>query len=194
MASTRMSRDLIGRIVANALKATNLDAEREEIIADTKKRVHKILLAKVDPELVKLAEKHPREWFCWQDQVYAQHGDYNPIAIVSAGLHSPRRDSYLPVEPSIPIPGHSTVGLKADKDLADLIQRATAWATKKYEAEMELRRFLASCSTVQKAIERMPEIEAHVPPAAVKVNHPIVASSNALSALTKLGFDTTAKA
>ncbi len=197
MPSPRMTRDLIAQIVASALNATNLNAEREQIITDTKARVFELLLAKVPPEFIALTNIYPREWFQWQNQVYTGHQDHNPIHIVGRPYLSDGKDhrgAYLVVEPSIPSLPSSGASLKADVELADLIKRANDWITKRDAAQMQLRQFLASCSTVAKAIERMPEIEKHIPPAATKTAYPIVASTSALSALTAIGFDTTAKA
>ena len=195
MPSTRLNRDLISEIVTNVLNSTNLPAEREQITADTKKRVHYILLAKLPVEFRAIVEGNPREWFSWQDQVYAGKAAYNPISVMNSVFGAERyRDAYLPVEPSIPVPGCGSVGMSAKDDLVDLIERANEWVEKRAAAERELRGFLFSCRTVEQAVERMPELKPHVPPAAVKTNYPIVAASNALVSLTALGFDTTAKA
>lgn len=57
-------------------------------------------------------------------------------------------------------------------------------------ARGEARAFLASCKTVEQILERMPELEPHIP----KISRPLplVAPSNLLSTLSSLGFDRTA--
>ena len=57
---------------------------------------------------------------------------------------------------------------------------------------IEKTKDLLDCKTVEQVLERMPELESHIPKASKPM--PLVAASNLLSSLTQLGFDRTKQA
>ena len=180
MPITRITKDMVEATVKNVLNATNLEAEKQAILTEARARAHKLAVAHAGPKLVALTKKHPREWFCWTISVYRGRREETPWSLLAG-------ESAVPVDPPAPNPGNEI--FFSETDFADLSARAKAWVSKRDEIIASVRGLLQSSYSVEKFVERSPELAKHLPQK-VK-SYPLVAPSNALSLLMAAGFDTT---
>lgn len=184
--TTRLTNEMRDEIVASVLAATNLDLERKEIERLTRERAAEVARNAQPEGWFDFIRGKPKEWFKLDANLYVD--SCNPLVVLDIRGSWHRRIDYVDPIPVAVEPGVS--GEAAEVVFGELFKTAQAWAEKRATARGELMAFLHSCRTVEKVIERMPELEPHCKVKA-KV-YPLVAPSNVLSKLSALGFDRTA--
>lgn len=187
--TTRLNKAIREEILDNILAATDLQARKADILKRAGD-VAKQLVMGAQPENFYEATRHlPPEWFAAGTSLYFYSSDGNPAAILDP---SPYKNYHInfddPVRTALHWGRPSDASIQAA--FKHLAEEATALNKDWDTARIEARAFLASCKTVEQILERMPELEPHIP----KISRPLplVAPSNLLSTLSSLGFDRTA--
>lgn len=185
--TTRLTKEMRNDIIESVMAATDMNTKREAILAETVARAVEVIRESQPEGWFALVEGHPKEWFSLQAEI-SFAGDLLPQSIMSTESHHYYHQ--IKLEDSIPV----AIYYRRDRDsekvvFAAVIKKAQAWREEYDATRGELASFLNSCSTTEKVIERMPELEKHIPKRA-KV-YPLVAPSNVMSRLAKLGFDRT---
>lgn len=190
---TRLNKTIREEILANVLAATDLEERRTALRQLIQAAVKKLITQDQPAEFIALTKAHPKEWFASCNQVY--YGSEDVLYPLAVSFDPPgtwqSRSLYLddPVyvtqDYSWNVTNHKPALLPLAKEAAVLIAERTALVA-------EIRAFLQSCQTTEIVAERMPELTRHIPKIARPM--PLVAPSNLLSSLTKMGFDRTASA
>lgn len=189
--STRLNTSLRQAIVENVVKATNIPSLKDDLKKRVKATARRIILESLPEGFAEQTANLPKEWFRHEHQldVYLQ-GDLDVLRKV---ISTSGYEHYIRLDDPVVCP----VGLKLDHKAAQatllpLAQEAELLFEREAELRCEISAFLASCSTVEKVVERMPELTPHIPKASKPM--PLVAPSNLLSNLARLGFDRTVQA
>lgn len=183
----RLTSDLRATIIDNVVRATNIPELKADLKQRTKTAARDIVIAANPPGFAALVANAPKEWFQTMNNVYLKK-PISPVAALDA--QNSGSEFYIYLDDPVTVPAS---GVK-DLDLTP-IERLKAEADTLVERERALRNeiaaFLNSCRTVEQVLERMPELEPHVPKAVKPM--PLVAPSNLLSTLAQLGFDKTVR-
>lgn len=177
----KLNKSLRTTILDSVMGATTFEVEKKSIIKRTSDLARGLIAAQVPAEFVQLAQGHPREWFASISGTYLNM-DEAPEMVFDA----PNR--YIQFDPVLcpTIFPHKL----SDEDralFAPLRVEAEALVKRINDTRGELQAFLNSCTTTEKIIARMPELEPYISKTAV--SYPLVAStSNLLSCLLKSGF------
>lgn len=182
MASNRLTKTTRQEIVDAVMKATTIEAQRADISKRASELATQIISQKIPPELMQAVKKYPREWFKWVTESSLPYR-INPLAV--DGRCYANSPSFVE---ALPYANEQYTYTDAEKDqFLPLRAEAEALEAMKEEMRRELGAFLESCTTVDKVLERMPELEPYIPKESK--SFPIVASTgNLLSALMKAGF------
>lgn len=180
-------------------KGTTIPKRKADLMTATKAKVRETLRKRLPEGFESVAAAVPHGWFRVLTEV-AIHRDANPMAIYShqccgtyvSIVFDPMRAPYsIDIEPdSLQRKGTS----KETNDcweliLADEIKEAKSIADTEEKLRDELMGFLLSVKTYKQVLERMPELEPHLPKNPVKT-YPVVASTTPLlNLLTAVGFD-----
>ena len=190
---TRLNKTIREEILDNVLAATDLEERRTALRQRIQAAVKKLITQDQPAEFVALTKAHPKEWFTSCNQVYyGSEDELYPLAVSfgppgtwqSRSLHLDD-PVYVTQDYSWKATDHKPALLPLAKEAAALVEERTALIA-------EIRAFLQSCQTAEAVAERMPELTRHIPKIARPM--PLVAPSNLLSSLTKMGFDRTASA
>ena len=187
--TTRLTKDMRYEIINSALRGTTYEEQKKQILAELKTRAAAFIASEQPAGWTKLIKGHPKEWFQQQAEL-SMDRDKNPVnAVRDQDLYGEQWKVALDNTISVAkfVKGSKTF----DASCADLLQQAQALQVQRDGVRDTLLQFLNSCSSVEKVVERMPELAAHVPK--VVKSFPLVAPSNALAMLTKMGFDQTVK-
>jgi hypothetical protein len=192
----KLNKAMREEICANVLRATTFAADKKALLDELTTLLRSFAVSRVPQEFTEATVGKPAEWFTRRDSIYVT-GKINPHHVLSPER---RKQTYISgdsfcFEPVlVPYIDKDNFRFTEPEEalVSAIYDRAVALADKREATEGEIRAFLASCSTTEKVIERMPEFEPHVPKAMRPF--PIVAStSNLLSHLFASGFDTTLK-
>lgn len=187
----RLNNDMRDQIISSVLAATDLDDERRLIQTETEELAATLCRAAQPPGWFDLVKDKPAQWFKLESQVSVPH-DLNPLAVLG---DTPHYYKNWQIDYPAPIPVALGLDLSredCEKHFGELRKRADEWAERRAETRGALRTFLLSCRTVEQVERRMPELKKHIPQAAQ--TYPLVAPSNVLAQLTRLGFDRTVAA
>lgn len=190
---TRLNKTIREEILANVLAATDLEERRTALRQLIQVAVKKLIIQDQPAEFVALTKVHPKEWFTNCNQVY--YGCEDVLYPLAVSFDLP--DKWHPRSLHLDDPVCITLGYRWDATdhksaLLPLAEEAAALIAERTALVAEIRAFLQSCQTTEAVAERMPELTRHIPKIARPM--PLVAPSNLLSSLTKMGFDRTASA
>ena len=183
--TTRLTNDMRASIVESAMRGTTYEAQSKKIRAEAQAHARAFINASQPPEFLKLVKGKPVKWFQLQAELrlHDLRGSLPSLHALLCGR--------INLEDPVPFATYAVPNLEFVTTVKDLEARAGVLNTQQVEARRSLMSFLRSCSTAEKVLERMPELKPHV--TVVAVSYPLVAPSNALSMLQKLGFDQTVK-
>jgi len=185
---TKLNKAMREEIVASVLQATTYAAEKAAVEEHTEVLAREILEARIPAGFLIMAEGQPREWFqyCASTYIYKDEAPMCAFAAFDGGDAYAGR--YISFEPLMHPSCFSNDLTDAEKNrFVPLRAQAEEIVERFAKLRQELRSFLASCTTVEKALERMPELGPHIPQTAR--SFPLVANtSNLLSDLLKCGF------
>lgn len=179
--ATKLTKAARTAICEAVLKATTLEAQEATLTLKFREEMQAMIEAKVPVGLLQLArdKQYDRTWFKWQTCVHF-------------GWDEAKR----------PIPSGYTVELLKSvpygvgefkltpEELADTMHyndEINALYEMRGSMRTELMGFLSSCSTVEKALAGMPELEPYIPKNTM-FYPPVASTANLLSSLTKAGF------
>lgn len=188
---TTLTKQMRTEIVNSVLAGTNLPMERDEIAKATVLAAEDAVRNAQPEAFRELVEGQPKDWFKLDNSLYVR--ECNPLAELQR-VTSEYHSHYISYNAPIPYavqPNFDEADCK--RIFGKLHKRAEAWAERYNTARGELSAFLNSQRTVEGVLEKMPELAPHIPAKAAK-SYPLVAPSNLLSTLAKLGFDRTVKA
>jgi hypothetical protein len=188
---TRLNKTIREEILANVLAATDLEDRRTELRQLIQAAVKKLIIQDQPAEFVALTKIHPKEWFASCNQVYyGCEDELYPLA-VSFDPPGTWQSRSLHLDDPVCVTNHYSWNAADHKAaLLPLTKEAAALIEERKALVSEIRAFLQSCPTAEAVAERMPELTRHIPKIARPM--PLVAPSNLLSSLTKIGFDRTA--
>jgi hypothetical protein len=192
----RLTKQIRADIIESVLKNTVLPAERKAIEEETARTAMEAVRAMQPKGFYEAVAGHPKEWFKLDQSTYVTV--CNPNVVLSAVDNNDARwmnyghVSY-PEAIVVALDGPRLDEKQCKQVFGALHKRAEAWVEKYSAVKNELSAYLLSKQTVESALKDMPELERHVP-APAKPSYPLVAPSNVLSHLTKLGFDAGAPA
>lgn len=190
---TRLNKTIREEILANVLAATDLEERRTALRQRIQAAVKKLLIQDQPAEFVALTKVHPKEWFASRNQVY--YGSEDELYPLSVSFDPPGTwtNHWLRLDdPVCVIQNYGWSAMDHKPALLPLAKEAAALIAERTALVAEIRAFLQSCQTAEAVAERMPELTRHIPKIARPM--PLVAPSNLLSSLTKMGFDRTASA
>lgn len=188
--TTSLNKDLRAKIVDNVVNATNIPELEKSIRQRTKQRGREYVIAGLPEDFIEKTKDLPKEWLGSTSNLYVcQEND--PEYYLEGQLGNSFRHIRFDDPVTVPLSGKNREVSLADY-FADLVEEAKALYERKATLTAEIRGFLLSCKTVEQVLERMPELEPHIPKASKPM--PLVAASNLLSSLTQLGFDRTKQA
>lgn len=179
--ATKLTKAAREAITDSVLNATTLEAQEKALIAKFKEELQTLVESKVPVRLIELARNkaNDRTWFKWQTSVcFGWDESKRPIP----------SQRYVELLKSVPEEEQS-ISL-SNKELEGFMHyntKITALYDMRSSMYAELMGYLQSCSTVEKALAGMPELEPYVPKAAM-FYPPVASTSNLLSSLTKAGF------
>lgn len=187
--ATRLNKTMIDEIVVSVLASTTFQERRAAL--EKRVRAHACAMLERDapPGLVALSKTVPREWLQWTDSVWAGSADWNPGKILGQAFEPASHfgGHRIQVEPAVPTTAHRKDKVH-EADFVELTAEATALAEDYLRAKGQLRAVLNSVRTVERALERMPELAPHIP-RAVK-SYSLATTSSLLTDLMAFGFDT----
>lgn len=190
---TRLNKTIREEILANVLAATDLEDRRTALRQRIQAAVKKLIIQDQPAEFVALTKAHPKEWFANCNQVYyGCEDELYPLAVSFAPPGAWQSRSLHLDDPVYVTQGYNWKATNHKSALLPLAKEAAALVEERTALVAEIRAFLQSCQTTEAVAERMPELTRHIPKIARPM--PLVAPSNLLSSLTKMGFDRTASA
>ena len=190
---TRLNKTTREEILANVLAATDLEERRTELRQRIQAAVKKLITQDQPAEFIALTKVHPKEWFTSCNQVYYGCEDVlYPLAVSFDPPGTWQSRSLRLDDPVYVTQNYSWSATDHKPALLPLAEEAAALIAERTALVAEIRAFLQSCQTTEAVAERMPELTRHIPKIARPM--PLVAPSNLLSSLTKMGFDRTASA
>lgn len=196
--TTKLNNSLREEIVANVIRATDLPDIEKSIRRRVAETVRQTIIDAQPAGFYDLVKHAPKEWFRLEGDihVYTDRGDKHPIVALETriGLGTNFNTNRVQFDDPIPVAqaGWDVSSQQWKSVLADLYVEAVEFVERYNNLHREISAFLKSCSTVEKVLERMPELEPHIPKVSKPL--PLVAPSNLLSSLSQLGFDKTLKA
>lgn len=191
--TTILNKDLRAKIVGNVINATDIPELEKSIRQRTKQRGREYVIAGLPEGFVEKTKNLPKEWFGSTSCLYVRSAN-NPSRYLDDANTTHRFYDHVDFDDPVvgPASGVSKNHAPVEEYFSDLVEEAKALAERREVLTAEIRGFLLSCKTVEQVLERMPELEPHIPKASKPM--PLVAASNLLSSLSQLGFDRTKKA
>lgn len=193
--TTSLNKDLRAKIVDNVVNATNIPELEKSIRQRTKQRGREYVIAGLPEDFLEKTKDLPKEWLGSTNSLYVRR-ENDPEYYLEGQLgDSFHNYGYIRFDDPVTEPlsgGGKNREVPLEDFFADLVEEARALYERKATLTAEIRGFLLSCKTVEQVLERMPELESHIPKASKPM--PLVAASNLLSSLTQLGFDRTKQA
>lgn len=190
---TRLNKTIREEILDNVLAATDLEERRTELRQRIQGAVKKLIIQDQPAEFVALTKAHPKEWFASCNQIYYGGGDVLRPLAVSFDPPDAWQNRWIYLDdPAYVAQNYKWDAAEHEAALLPLAKEAAALIAERTALVAEIRAFLRSCQTTEAVAERMPELTRHIPKIARPM--PLVAPSNLLSSLTKMGFDRTASA
>jgi len=186
----KLTKAIRNAIVESVMAATTFPERKASIKKRTSDLARQLLMARVPMEFAMLVNGSPAEWFACTVQVLLRDalspmcvfgdGDWRRVYVEFDGFSHPYDFNN----------GFSTE--EQERFFGPLRAEAEKLAAQMERTENELRGFLASVTTTEKLIERMPELKPHIPTTAFAKSYPVVASTvNLQNYLASSGFDTT---
>ncbi len=192
---TKLTKASRAHILESVIKATFIPAEKEAILKSTGDAVRNHLITCLPEGFLQATQILPKEWFSHSTEYYISKTS-NPRCIMNPldGQGRVKSGDNIRFEklrhPHSSI--HPSSVIWADI-LAGQIAAATKLKHQEDELTQELNAVLASCTTTEKLLEKMPTLERHLPEPAKKA-YPVTTSTAPLQkALKRVGFDTGAK-
>lgn len=195
--TTKLNKTLREEILANVINATELGDREKDIRRRVAETVRQTLIKAQPKGFYDAIKNLPKEWFRNEMGAYI-YMEGHPLGVLNGILNSnpyaTGNGHHVGFDDPVTVAqaGWGVSNEKWATVLADLSKEAAAFAAQAIETRREIRAFLNSCTTVEKLLERMPELEPHVPK--ISKPMPLVAPSNLLSSLSQFGFDKTLKA
>lgn len=202
---TTLTKEARIRTIDSAVAGTFIAEKGEKIVASANEVVRKTLMAYLPKDWLASTAMMPREWF---NHMAAETVDksFAPEAILSGAdlqgnggwrswtIHfEPFR---APANFRHPVRYHKHESFPDAPLWSDILAPQIAEAKKLRAKEVALRdeltNFLNSCRTYKQVIEKMPELERHLPPVASKPQALVVAVAPLKTRLKGLGFDRSA--
>ncbi len=184
----RLTKTARQEILDSVLNATTYEEERSIIIQAASKKIHKWITDQLK-DFHAATKTLPKEWFPHKSDLYLPGGPSHLLDLTPFC-----KTCNITIEP-ISFPYPNPPDMKREEWLKFLdkeIQQANTLLEKRQALTGEMRAFLNSVTTTEKLVQRMPELERHLPSQA-KV-YPLVASTKGLQkALKNTGFDTGVK-
>jgi len=190
MSKTRLTKETRAEIIERVVRATNIPELKDSIKSRTKAAAVQIVRNAQPEGFYEVTRSLPKEWFQTAHSLYVpthMDGVHNPlriIGVVSQHSHHIDFDDLVTVAER-----HGEFSYEL---LAPLTKEAEELAERESQLRGEISSFLNSCRYVEDIVERMPELEPHIP--RHSKSFPLTAPSNLLSTLSSLGFDKTVKA
>ncbi|MDL2284471.1 hypothetical protein LJC19_04940 [Oxalobacter sp. OttesenSCG-928-P03] len=178
-------------IIESVLKATTLEAEKEQLLAREREIVRRVFLESLPKDFVEKTKGLPKAWFATKSGIPIRNTVSVKAILDGAYEHGCTIVPFPDVE-IFPV-NDSSWAPPYDKYTSNLQGNAAEAAKLKVKRDNlinELSAFLNSCSNTKQVLEKMPELEPHLPKR--KSAFAVVASTATLvSELKKSGFDTT---
>ncbi|WP_025915477.1 Nmad5 family putative nucleotide modification protein [Herminiimonas sp. CN] len=185
----KLSKALRAEILGNVLAATTFKTDKEDIEREMSALVRKLMDAKIPDEFKALTTGAPREWFQGTARVnvnskHAIENAFNRERLDGRHMWDGTTQFECLVTPAI---FDCNLTAQDYELILPIYQRAEKLAEAHWALEDEMTAFLRSCTTTERLLERMPELEPHIPK--ITRDYPIVASTeNLLSQLLAAGF------
>lgn len=204
MKSPTLTKEIRAQIVESVIAATFIPAEKKAILESAGLAAREAVRAALPEGFERAVGTLPRDWFAKVDNV-GPSWHVNPRSILENPEDSTRScqirfDTVLaPVEFYY---GYQINDRHQEKDpkapswekiLAAQIDAAKKLRAKEDDLRADLSSFLASCRTYQQVLEKMPELERHLPKPAAPARPLVVSAAPLQSQMKKLGFDQGAK-
>jgi hypothetical protein len=208
--STKLTKERRAAIIESVIAGTLIPKQKVEIITDTSKRIHEVLMSRVPKDFLAATANMPKEWFSHITSAYIRN-EVNPAWL----MQHDREINYYYRNSNVRIEGvRKPQNMRDDGNIYDLMkgrpkeEQADTWeayldkqitaakqlAEKEDKLRSELSGFLQSVKTYAEVIDKMPELERHLPRVPAK-EYPIAVSTAPLvKTLTGLGFDQSAPA
>lgn len=189
MPKTRLTKDVREEIIDRVIKATNIPELKADIMRRAKAAAVDAVRAAQPDGFYEAVINVPKQWIASQNDLYLGANFAALVKILNG--HS------LHVFYRIRFDDPVSVAMSAQKEMdlsaiSALNTEAEALAEHEAQLRREISSFLVSCRHIEDAVERMPELEPHIPKIVKPM--PLVAPSNLLSTLSQLGFDKTVRA
>lgn len=178
-----LNKEIREQIIENVVRATNIPELKADLIKRAKNAARNAVAAAQPEGFYEKTANLPKEWFQQENGVWIP-GSKNPVGAFTGCTYNIDLDDPIRVAAN----GSSKVDFT---ELFTLQPEVDALIEREEALRREISGFLLSCRTIEQVLERMPELEPHVPKMVKPM--PLVAPSNLLSTLTQLGFDKTAK-
>lgn len=206
---TNLTKESRAAIIDSVIKTgTDLPEKKKDLTARLEQRVRAINLERVDTDFYRATKTLPAEWFPHKASTELYH-DVNPAVIMALSPEDLKRSRRYATNVNFePIKYPTSTSFSRahfakrheqpdDLDswevrLADLIDEAKVIRAAEDKARAELGAFLNSVRTYKQVLEKMPELERHLP-AVVGKNYAVaVPVAPLLATLGSLGFDKSA--
>jgi hypothetical protein len=202
---TNLTKDRRFETIESVIAATELPAQKQALIDAVKVKVREIMRLHLPKGFEQATATLPTNWFGHITSVSIQK-DCNPVDLLSMREPDVHRWSYpsFPIEPiSMPHYCQADLGMRSLKTekgepdnldswevhLTKEIKEANKLRIKEEKLREQLNGFLNSVKTYKQVIEKMPELEKHLPAVAGKQYPVAVSVTPLLNMLTGLGFD-----
>ena len=201
---TTLTKEARLKTIESAVAGTFIAEKGEKIVASAAETVRQTLMRYLPDGWLQATAAMPREWFqhkAAQDVIK----ESSPQAILSGAAEDSRhyRSTNIHFEPfRVPVNfqhpvrdyehrGEPDVPLWSNI-LAPQIAEAKKLRAQEVALRAELTAFLNSCRTYKQVIEKMPDLERHLPPVAAKAQPLVVSVAPLQKKLNALGFDRSA--
>lgn len=178
-----LNKEIREQIIENVVRATNIPELKADLIKRAKNAARNAVAAAQPEGFYEKTANLPKEWFQQESSVWVPNNK-NPVGAFTGCTYNIAFDDPIRVAAYAPETKDFAELFALQPEVDALIEREEALCR-------EISGFLLSCRTIEQVLERMPELEPHVPKMVKPM--PLVAASNLLSTLTQLGFDKTAK-
>ena len=190
MSKTRLTKEVRAEIIERVVRATNIPELKDSLKARTKAAAVQTVRNAQPENFYETTKNLPKEWFQPSNSLYVPtHSDEvrNPLRIIGI---TGEYNCHINFDDPITVAAkHAAYNYEL---FAPLTKEAEELAERESQLRGEINSFLNSCRYVEDIVERMPELEPHVP--RHSKSFPLTAPSNLLSTLSSLGFDKTVKA
>lgn len=206
---TNLNKEIRAAVIESVIKGTYIPEQKAAILAATSKAVRDLVVLALPEGFAVATATLPPQWFGSVSH-FDVCKEQCPRAILDGADRWKGYGSVLIKFESVITPPHHNIHslLLQDKKsgnneswtqfwerhLAAQIAAATKLRAKEDALRSELGAFLASVKTYKQVVEKMPELERHLPPPPTKVFALVTSTAPLEKALTSLGFDRTKEA